>query len=294
MAGYLMFDLVFALFFVGAAGFCIYSYLLIVQQREQQKMLCSIQSLPAIVLKSVQTPDLPVPVKRYFHLTCIDQIERLPCLEIQISGVWRPKKGLPSIPIHGNIFYAINRPCFLELLSFSTWPHILKTILFKQSVNEGQIEERFLSVFSIRKESGFYIQKMGLLKYFFEAVWFPWIFRPSLYLNWEPIDDLCARFTVSDSLIPLNFIVKFDESGLIKEMISESSIGFFDDLTPNTTFIAIYGGYCEVRGMLIPREIKIFRDDRCDENLYQHLILVSYQNTMVYEIALSDENYKPI
>ncbi len=288
MAGYLTLDLVFALFFVVAVMFCIYSYLLILQQREQQKLLCSIQSLPAIILKSVQTPELPTPLKRYFHLTCIDQIERPSGLEIQISGVWRPRQGMPAIPIDGNIFCAINRPCFLEHLRFTTWPHILKTIVFKQSVNGAQIEERFLSVFPTRRESGFYIQKTGLMKYFFEAVWFPWIFRPSLFLNWEPIDDLCSRFTVSDSLIPLTFIVHFDESGLMKEMISEPSMGFFDDNTPSTSFIAMYGEYCEVRGMFIPREIRIYRDDIRDENLYQHLFLVSYQKTMVHYFAISD------
>ena len=71
-------------------------------------------------------------------------------------------------------------------------------------------------------------------------------------------------------------------------MISEPSMGFFDDNTPSTSFIAMYGEYCEVRGMFIPREIRIYRDDIRDENLYQHLFLVSYQNTMVHYFAISD------
>ncbi len=281
MTGYLLLDLVFAIFFIGAVVFCLYSFLQMMQQREQQKMLCALKTLPGIELKSVQILDLPAPLERYFHQSRFDMIKCLPCLEVQVSGFWQPKPGSPAIPVCGDIYYSINRPCFMELFRPTTWPHILKTIIFHQSVNDGYIEERFFSVLPMRRESGSCIRQMGLIKYFFQSVWFPWILHPSLYLNWEHVDERTARFTVSDSLIPLEFIVKFNESGLIEEMRSECNLVFCDKHHSCTKFIVLYGMYCDIQGLHIPQVIKIFKNDASEKNLYQHLTLVSYHNASV-------------
>ncbi|WP_367278987.1 DUF6544 family protein [Methanospirillum sp.] len=97
------------------------------------------------------------------------------------------------------------------------------------------------------------------MKYFFESIWFPWILYPSLYLNWEYVDEKTARFTVSDSLIPLEFMVKFNESGLIEEMIYECNLVFCDEHHSCTKFIALYGMYCDVQGLYIPQVIKFLK-----------------------------------
>lgn len=211
---------------------------------------------PDPVLHCDHDTSLPVPVEQYLNLSRIHDRDQPDYARIAVSGYEKSHPGSSSCPVRGIHYYSLGKPGFLQTSWVRsgrlTWIRSVKTY----SRSQGTMKMRVFSFLPIMSVSGMAMSRLALIRYFCEAVWYPWILLPSSFLRWEPENSLMARMVVSYHQRPVSFNVTFTREGLISGLSSHEEESD-DDILSSYDVRVVYKRYISLNGLTIPAELEV-------------------------------------
>ncbi len=100
------------------------------------------------------------------------------------------------------------------------------------------------------------VNTASLLRYFAESAWIPTALLPTSGVRWSPIDQTCARATLTHGVASVSMDVTFGVDGGITQIAAsrERAVGSTSALT---AWICRYSDYTKIEGMMIPLSAEV-------------------------------------
>ena len=93
-----------------------------------------------------------------------------------------------------------------------------------------------------------------LMRFFAEAAWYPTALLPSQGVRWEAVDDTSAHATLTDGLLTLKLLFRFNADGLIDTVRAEARERVVDGKTFTAPWQGRYWRYAMQGGMRVPQQ----------------------------------------
>lgn len=168
------------------------------------------------------------------------------------GGEMRTSPNGKWMPVRAEQWYMTQKPCFLWIADVQAVPFIHLKGMDKFERGKGKMLISLLSVFPVVNASGKKIDQGTMLRYLGEIVWFP---SAALcdYIQWDQVDSLRARATMTYAGLTVSGLFKFDENG---DVVSFEAKRYYDrkgGATLEDWFIQIEkNAYREFEGVRIP------------------------------------------
>jgi hypothetical protein len=152
------------------------------------------------------------------------------------------------LPFTAEEYYCTNPPGFVWTANTRMAPGI--SVLGKDSYlhGRGALEMRVLGLVPVARDSGPEMDQGDLLRYLNEIMWFPaGALIPEI--TWEPVDDVCARATMTHGGVSGTAVFSFDTEGRPTNMTADRHDRESGAVVPWSTPISAYG---EFDGLRVP------------------------------------------
>lgn len=213
-------------------------------------MFSNCQKTPAKIITENDLAGLPAPVQRYLRYAQIIGKEEIRTVYLKQKGFFRPKIGPKWFPLVADEYHTTEPPAFYWHGKIYLFPFIPISGVDLYSEGKGNLRIKFMSLFPLANAQGPECDYSELLRYLSEIIWFPtaWL---SKNLEWQPIDDLSAKVTISHCGINASATVLFNSKDQITQILADR---YRDDNGKPVLdkWAVIAAKYREVHGFRIP------------------------------------------
>jgi hypothetical protein len=213
------------------------------------------------VKKTISTEDIlsgqPAIVQKWLQRSGITGREIIHDVYLQQQGEMRNTPQGKWMPLKAEQWFRTAEPGFIWKAGVNIVPGIYITARDKYEHGRGYMLIKLLSLFTIADAAGKEINQGAMLRYLSETFWFPSaaLFK---FLQWQQIDSLTARVTMTYGGLSDSALVKFDAQG---DMVSFEARRFYDrpdGPTLEDWFIQVEpDGYREFAGIRIPAKAAV-------------------------------------
>ncbi len=91
-----------------------------------------------------------------------------------------------------------------------------------------------------------------LMRYLAEAAWYPTALLPGHGVRWEPVDERCARATLTDGALSVDLLFRFGDDSLIESVRSEARGRTVEGRVIPTPWEGRWSDYQRRDGLLVP------------------------------------------
>lgn len=209
------------------------------------------RAIAATTSERDQLAALPAPVARFFEGALAPGQHGVSTARLEQEGEFllRPGTWKPFTAIE---YFSVRPPGFVWDATIRMAPLISVRVRDSYVRGEGAMRGRVAALVSVASQHGTpEMASASLVRYLAECAWLPSALLPGDGLVWEPIDESCARATLTDGTITVSLDVRFGENG---EIVQASADRYRDvDGAPVLTpWVARYGEHMQVDGMLVP------------------------------------------
>ncbi len=197
---------------------------------------------------------LPYVVRKWLESSKIIGKEFIQNIYLRQKGEMRTSKDGRWMPFDAEQHFTTLQPAFIWTTEVKIAPSIFISGIDRYKEGNGSMIIKLLSLYTITNSKGKEINQGSLLRYLAEIVWFP---SAALcdYINWEQIDSLSARATMTFGSITDRAIFHFDKDG---NFVSYKAKRYYEGTTLEDWLIEVEpGGYKEFNGIRIPVNIKV-------------------------------------
>ena len=190
-----------------------------------------------------QLDNLPEPVQRYFNHILKDGQPYISYARIKHKGQFRPGFDKNWMNIHGEQYATTGKPGFI-------WKGTTSMFVARDMyiADKGRLIVSLFSLYKIADARGEAYNQGELLRWLGESILYPTNFLPGKRLQWEAIDSQTAKLGYNYSGLSLYFIVTFNETGEITEMVTKRAM----DEKKSETWVIKSSDYKEINNVLVP------------------------------------------
>ena len=219
-------------------------------KREVADMFAGVNDTAPEVVTEADLEALPEPVQRYLRYTGVVGMERIRAVRLRQQGSMRIKVGGPWLALKAVQYYTTDPPAFLWRGSVKPMPLLWVTARDRYREGRGNMVIRLLSLFKIADTRAPELDQGTLLRYLSEGIWFPTVYLED-YIQWEAIDSVSARATMSFGGVTASAVFYFNELGQLTNLVAERYMEENGEYRLETwaTPIEEYG---ELNGIMIP------------------------------------------
>jgi len=219
-------------------------------KREVANMFAMIEDTAPEVVTEADLADLPSPVQRYLRYTGVVGMERIRAVRLRQQGSMRIKEGGPWLALKAVQYYTTDPPAFLWRGSIKVAPLFRITARDRYHEGRGNMVIRLLGLFKIADARAPELDQGELVRFLSEGIWFPTVYLED-YIQWEAIDSVSARATMSYGEVSASAVFYFNELGQLTNLVAERYMEENGEYRLETwaTPIEEYG---ELNGIMIP------------------------------------------
>ena len=107
------------------------------------------------------------------------------------------------------------------------------------------------------EDGGGALGEAALQRFLAEAVWFPSALEPGDGLAWEPVDDACARATMTVDGVFASLEFHFGGDGLVDEVFAPARARMVDGKAMPTPWRGKHRDYARRDGFLVPTRAEV-------------------------------------
>jgi hypothetical protein len=177
-----------------------------------------------------QVNSLPEPVQRYFNHVLKDGQTFISYARIKHNGQFRPGFDKGWMNIKGEQYATTEKPGFI-------WKGTTSMFVARDMyiADKGRLIVSLFGLYNIADASGEAYNQGELLRWLGESILYPTNFLPGQRLQWAAIDSQTAKLTYNYCGLSLYFIVTFNETGEITEMVTKRLSTYFQKTGPVRT-----------------------------------------------------------
>lgn len=219
-------------------------------KREVVDMFAAVKDTAPEVVTEADLERLPEPVQRYLRYTGVVGRERIRAVRLRQQGSMRIKDGGPWLKLKAVQYYTTDPPAFLWRGSVKAAPLLWVTARDRYRGGRGNMVIRLLGLFKIADARAPELDQGGLVRFLSEGIWFPTVYLED-YIQWEAIDSVSARATMSYGDITASGVFHIDELGQLTNFVAERYMEEKGEYRLETWSTPI-GEYGELNGLMLP------------------------------------------
>jgi len=195
---------------------------------------------------------LPAPVQKYIKLTKFREKGHVQTLRLKQKGLFRTGINANWMPFTAEQYFNVDSLSYMWYAKMKGPLGIKFGAIDKYINGEGHMYVRIANLYTVADSKGDEIDQGELVRLLSELAWIPSAFTRD-FIQWEAIDDLSAKATLTHNDTRASGVFHFDEDGRIinftaKRYRSEGKYYFLEDWA---TPIIRYG---EIDNLLLPVE----------------------------------------
>ncbi|MEM7103566.1 MAG: DUF6544 family protein [Bacteroidota bacterium] len=212
-------------------------------KKEIRSMKSEIQSLPQM---SEPNNDLPAPVSRYLQFSGVFDQKPVQYAFTKRKGRFRMNPRKAWMSLRANTYHITNKPGFIRDATMDAG-FVSFCVREKYMDGKANVLGKLFGAFTVMNENNKVVDRSSLLRYLADLPWLPSAFL-SPNINWEPIDEIASRATISEGDLSVSAVFFFEPSGAISHLYAK------DLYRDNTTedWSAVFRNYVETDGYLTP------------------------------------------
>ncbi|MES1243628.1 MAG: DUF6544 family protein [Acidobacteriota bacterium] len=202
-----------------------------------------------------QLAGLPAPVVRYFEFALTPGQPLIRTARIEHAGEFRSGLDAPWAPFTSVQHFSADPPGFVWDAAIHMSPILTVRVRDGYFQGAGSMQARIASLIPVvNAEGGRELAEGALQRWLAESVWFPTALLPRKGLTWEPIDETCARATLTDSGVSVSFEFRFGEEGEVVGVYTPARYRDVDGKPVPTPWAGSFRSYGRVGAVRVPNE----------------------------------------
>lgn len=219
-------------------------------KREVADMFAGVNDTAPEVVTEADLERLPEPMQRYLRYTGVVGMERIRAVRLRQRGSMRIKVGGPWLALKAVQYYTTDPPAFLWRGSVKPIPLLWVTARDRYRGGRGNMAIRLLGLFKIADARTPELDQGELVRFLSEGIWFPTVYLED-YIQWEAIDSVSARATMSYGEVSASAVLHIDELGQLTNFVAERYWEKDGEYRLETWSTPI-GEYGELNGLMLP------------------------------------------
>jgi hypothetical protein len=180
--------------------------------KETAVLLTRPASLSAVVMTREMLKDLPGPVQLWMERSGSIGKELIQNVHIKQSGEMKLEPGSKWFPFVAEQYNTVTPPAFIWKTKIEPSPFMFIAGKDKYEEGKGNMLIKPYALFTIADKKGPEADQGSLLRYLAEICWFPSAVL-SEYIQWEPVDSLSAKATMTYGGISASGFFHFNADG---------------------------------------------------------------------------------
>jgi hypothetical protein len=199
---------------------------------------------------------LPPPVRRYFGAVLRDGQPMITGARFSQEGSFRLRETRERWGHFRATHMVTLRPPVFDWDARIRWaPGLTMFVRDAYGAGTGTLHAAAFGLISVVDQRGTPELARGeLMRYLAEAVWYPTALLPSQGVRWEPIDEVSARASLTDSDTNVSLEFRFDQEGLVTSIWSPARSRDVNGVPTPTPWQAQVSAYALRSGMRVPLE----------------------------------------
>lgn len=167
---------------------------------------------------------LPGPVQRYFRAVLKDGQPIVAAATVQHTGTFNMSDTGEQWKLFTSTQRVIaRRPGFDWDARVAMMPGVPVHVHDAYVTGEGILHAAVYGLFTVANLRGTPEAAQGeLMRFLAEAVWYPTALLPSQGVHWDAVDDTSARAAMTDGIVTVAILFRFNEAGVVESMRAES------------------------------------------------------------------------
>ncbi len=225
-------------------------------QADTQSLLSDLKSLRPSTTRYApsELEGLPAPVQRYFRTVLAEGQPIVQSVRVKHKGTFNlSPSGEQWRPFTSEQWVTTQPPGFLWNAQVSLLPRMVARVHDAYIRGEGILRATLLGLLPLVNMRDRDETATGeLMRWFAETAWYPTALLPSQGVRWDPVDDNSAWATCQDGPLSLKLLFRFNESGLIQSVRSESRGRNVNGQIIPTPWEGHWSNYERRQGLLVP------------------------------------------
>ena len=216
--------------------------------REVKELFAQSGNISGQTFRKSQLDNLPEPVQRYFNHVLKDGQSYISYARIKHIGQFRPGFDKGWMNIKGEQYATTEKPGFI-------WKGTTSMFVARDMyiADKGRLVVSLFCLYNVADARGEEYDQGELLRWLGESILYPTNLLPGQKLQWAAIDSQTSKLTYNYHGLSLYFIVTFNETGEITEMVTKR---YMDDKKIETWVIKS-SDYQEMNYVLVPTTFDI-------------------------------------
>ena len=211
----------------------------------------------ATSFKYADLSELPVPVQKYLKYALKDVQPTIQLVRLKQTGLFRTGANQPWLPIEAEQYFVTDPPAFVWHARVKPASLFWIEARDKYVTGQGNMLIKPFSAVTVANATGKEIDVSSLLRFLAEMPWFPTVFLPSDYLQWEEIDSNSARAIIRDRGLEASATFYFNDKGEITHLVSEDRYRTVGNEYVKEKWSGYYRNYQALNGLKIPTEVEV-------------------------------------
>lgn len=201
--------------------------------------------------------DLPIPVRKYFNLSILND-DLFPInAKVKQRAFYKTDQNSNYREFEAEQFYSINTPGFIWDAEFNMGSFLSSRAIDSYIDGKGNVQIKLLGGITISDQQNPAIDKSLHCRWLSEAVLFPTALLPGDSLRWSAIDSTTALLQLNSSGYSVSSEVTFNPNGEIEKFVTEDRAYYTRSgyrRAVNTTY---YSNYKTFGNFRVPTQIII-------------------------------------
>lgn len=238
------------LFFIGFYFIGVYTTNSSIDERAE-KLIEIAKEHPSEKFYYSEIDSLPAPVQKYFRFAINEGTVKPRFARLKQSGKFKTNIGADFKDLSAEQYSITNKPGFIwnGEIDFAKliWVKGIDTYFN----GEGSLLIKFMSGITISNETGKEIAQAQVVRWLFEALWYPSALLPSGNLIWVGIDSSSAKILFTENEIQVDAVVHFNNDGSISKIKTQRYMTTTAGPVP-TDYTGYFSEYKYVNGIRVP------------------------------------------
>jgi hypothetical protein len=180
---------------------------------EAKTILARIPNSNTVTITKEMLNNLPPIVAKWLTHSGVVGKEKINTVRLKQTGELKTTPNGKWMPFTATQYFTVNEPAFVWTTDVNMMPLITLTGRDKFEKGHGEMAIKLLSLYKVAYgHDNEKINSATMLRYLAETSWFPTA-ALSEYIQWEAIDSLSAKATLTDNGLKVSGIFKFTEQG---------------------------------------------------------------------------------
>lgn len=198
---------------------------------ESKTILARIPNSNTEIVTKEMLANLPPVVQKWLTHSGVIGKEKITTVRLKQTGEMKTKPGGNWMPFTATQYFTVNEPAFVWTTDVQMMPLVTLTGRDKFEKGHGEMAIKLLSLYKVvYGHDNVKINSATMLRYLAETSWFPTA-ALSEYIQWEAIDSLSAKATLTDNGLKVSGIFTFNQQGDMAGFTADRYYGTADNAT---------------------------------------------------------------